>query len=408
MTGTQKLAVGLGGALLLVLAGLTPVEILGQTHPLPLLAFDWTAGPAFTAVGVLVAFRRPELPIGWLLLATTVLYGLSEIGADYSVLAYRRHHGTLPLGPLAVVLEPLWLPSTLALVLAIVLYPSGRLPSPGWRRAVQWLVLLTAIWCLAFYSLIAQTVISGTVRITRAGVLTQLDRPSGGWRAVIIPLDVIGLLTMFLTLLVWLIGQVVGYGRLDRDARLTRKWIIAGATVTFLVLIVNLLPYPFFSPTGKLSIADFADLADWALPLAMGVGILKYRLYEIDRIVSRTLSYALLTALLAGVFVGLVVLITDVLPFSSEIGVAASTLAVAALFNPLRLRVQDRVDRRFNRAHYDAQAVVDAFAARLRDTVELDAVQADLLATVIKAVEPARATVWLRGDHHSTKAQTPG
>ncbi len=127
----------------------------------------------------------------------------------------------------------------------------------------------------------------------------------------------------------------------------------------------------------------------------------KYRLYEIDRLISRTLSYAILTALLVGTFVGLVVLTTDALPFSSTVGVAASTLAAFALFNPLRRRVQRAVDRRFNRARYDAERTVAAFAARLRDAVDLDAVQAELLATVRHAVEPSHATVWLRSRERS-------
>jgi hypothetical protein len=128
----------------------------------------------------------------------------------------------------------------------------------------------------------------------------------------------------------------------------------------------------------------------------MGVGILKYRLYEIDRLISRTLSYALLTALLVGTFIGLVALTTDTLDLSGRVGVAASTLVAAALFNPLRLRIQRLVDRRFNRAHYDAEATVAAFTARLRDAVEIDAVRADLLDAVNRAVQPTQASVWIR------------
>jgi hypothetical protein len=133
-----------------------------------------------------------------------------------------------------------------------------------------------------------------------------------------------------------------------------------------------------------------------ALPVAIGVGILKYRLYEIDRLISRTLSYAILTGLLVGVFIGIVVLATDVLPFSSPVAVAASTLAAAALFNPLRLRIQRLVDRRFNRARYDAEAIVGAFTLRLRDAVDLDTVRGELLQAVTRAVQPAHASVWIR------------
>ena len=128
----------------------------------------------------------------------------------------------------------------------------------------------------------------------------------------------------------------------------------------------------------------------------MGVGILRYRLYEIDRLVSRTLSYAVLTGLLIGLFVGLVALTTDTLALSGRVGVAASTLIAAALFNPLRVRVQRLVDRRFNRAHYNAEATAAAFSARLRDAVEIDAIRSDLLEAVNRAVQPTHASVWIK------------
>jgi small basic protein len=133
-----------------------------------------------------------------------------------------------------------------------------------------------------------------------------------------------------------------------------------------------------------------------ALPVSIGIGILKYRLYEIDRLVSRTLAYAILTALLVGVFIGLIALTTDTLALSGRVGVAASTLAAAALFNPLRARVQRLVDRRFNRARYDAEATVAAFTNRLRDAVEIDAICADLLDAVNCAVEPTHASIWIK------------
>ena len=134
-----------------------------------------------------------------------------------------------------------------------------------------------------------------------------------------------------------------------------------------------------------------------ALPISIGVGILKYRLYEIDRLISRTISYAIVTALLVGVFVGRSSRsTTDVLPFSSPVGVAASTLAAAALFNPLRRRVQSAIDRRFNRARYDAAATVDAFTLRLREAIEVDAVEAGLRDVVGGAFQPAFLDVWLR------------
>jgi hypothetical protein len=132
-----------------------------------------------------------------------------------------------------------------------------------------------------------------------------------------------------------------------------------------------------------------------ALPVGIGVGILKYRLYEIDRIISRTLAYALVTGLLVGVYAGLVLLATDVLALASPVAVAASTLVAAALFSPLRRRVQQVVDRRFNRARYDADKTVTAFAARLKDAVDLDTVRDDLSSVVHQALEPAHVSVWI-------------
>jgi hypothetical protein len=144
------------------------------------------------------------------------------------------------------------------------------------------------------------------------------------------------------------------------------------------------------------AVSEVGYISVGALPVGIGVGILKYRLYEIDKLISRTLSYAILTGLLVGVFIGIVALATDVLPFSSPVAVAASTLAATALFNPLRLRVQRFVDRRFNRARYDAEAIVTAFTLRLRDAVDLDTVRGELLAAVDGAVQPTHASLWIR------------
>ena len=132
-----------------------------------------------------------------------------------------------------------------------------------------------------------------------------------------------------------------------------------------------------------------------ALPVSIGIGILKYRLYEIDRIISRTLAYAIITGLLAGVYAGLVLLTTQVFRVHTPVAVAASTLAAAALFNPVRQRVQNAVDRRFNRARYDADQTAAAFAARLKDAVDLDSVRDDLADVVHQALEPAHVSVWI-------------
>ena len=142
-------------------------------------------------------------------------------------------------------------------------------------------------------------------------------------------------------------------------------------------------------------VGNYAWFGWAALPVSIGIAILRYRLYDIDRIISRTLAYAIVTGLLVGVYAGLVLLATRVLSFHTPVAVAASTLAAAALFNPLRRRVQRAVDRRFNRARYNAGKTVAAFAARLQDAVDLDAVQDDLAGVVHQALEPAHVSVWI-------------
>jgi hypothetical protein len=144
------------------------------------------------------------------------------------------------------------------------------------------------------------------------------------------------------------------------------------------------------------TIAKLGYFALIALPISIGIGILRYRLYEIDKLISRTLSYALLTGLLVGVFAGVVLLTTRVLPFSSPVGVAASTLAAAGLFAPLRSRLQRIVDRRFNRARYDAEALVTAFGARLRDAVDPETVLSELATAAGGSLQPAHVSVWIK------------
>jgi hypothetical protein len=185
--------------------------------------------------------------------------------------------------------------------------------------------------------------------------------------------------------------QVLNWRRAAGERRQQQKWLASGALVT----LVGFALGAAFS--GGVA-GEITGIGIGALPVGIGVGILKYRLYEIDRLISRTVAYALVTALLVGVYVGLVLLATHVLEVSSPVAVAASTLIAAALFNPLRRRVQQLVDRRFNRARYDAEHTVMVFAARLMDAVDLDTVRDDL-AGVANALEPTHVSVWSNQDH---------
>jgi hypothetical protein len=193
----------------------------------------------------------------------------------------------------------------------------------------------------------------------------------------------------------WL--RTLSYRRASGVRRQQFKCVMGGLTVCLLAMCA------LASGTasgGNSLLAQIWSQVPWvafsALPISIGLAILRYRMYDIDRLVSRTLSYTILTALLVGTFIGLVSLTTNTLALSGRVGVAASTLAAAALFNPLRKHIQRLVDRRFNRARYDAEATVAAFTARLRDAVEIDAIAADLLDAVNHAVRPAHASIWIR------------
>ena len=197
--------------------------------------------------------------------------------------------------------------------------------------------------------------------------------------------------------LAFIARQALSWRRSSGDRRQQLKWLASGAAISIICLLLAAnfsSSSPGNGPTlwGVLSTLAWMGVA--ALPISIGVAILKYRLYDIDRIISRTLAYAIVTGLLVGVYAGLVLLATQVLRFHSTVAVAASTLVVAALFNPVRRRVQHAVDRRFNRARYDAEKLVAAFAARLQDAVDPDAVRADLTGVVHSALAPTHVSLW--------------
>ncbi len=200
--------------------------------------------------------------------------------------------------------------------------------------------------------------------------------------------------------LVWVGRLVFSFRQARGEHRLQLKWLLGGSATTtssaLLLVVVSSLQTHAASGIVKDVVGFVLAVGLAALPLSLGVGILKFRLYDIDRLISRTLAYATVTGLLSGVYIGSVTLATRVLPFSSPLGVAASTLAAVALFNPLRRRVQRLVDRRFNRARYDAQATIDAFAYRLREDVELEVVSSECVRAVQTSVEPAYVSLWLR------------
>jgi hypothetical protein len=199
----------------------------------------------------------------------------------------------------------------------------------------------------------------------------------------------------------WLsfVGRLaLSWRRTSAERRQQLKWLLSGSAISLVSGLIGNFTGVFdpHAPAAVQAVISFInDFGFVALAVCVGVAILKYRLYEIDRLISRTLAYAIVTGLLVGVYAGLVLLATQVLTIKSPIAVAGSTLATAALFSPVRARVQRLVDRRFNRARYDADRTVVAFAARLQDAIDLDGVRADLVATIHWVLEPAHVSVWI-------------
>jgi len=342
---------------------------------------------AFALPGLVVARRQPGNPIGWLLLGLGMYAGVITDVGRYAVLDYHFHHGHLPFGPAAALLETgLWTGTFLVLPLVILLFPDGRLPR-RWRR-VLWLYLADAGLVAAYFLGAAGWAMSRQpVAVDAAGQLIKQPSPPG---LTALAVALVVALPVFWVLFV--VRQALSWRRATGDRRQQLKWLMSGAAVT----VVGLAGIFGFSSSPSLLVLEIASFfASFALPVAISVAILKYRLYDIDRIISRTLAYAIVTGLLIGIYTGVVLLATRVLPLSSPVAVAASTLAVAALFNPVRRRVQAVVDRRFNRARYDADKAIAAFAARLTGAVDLDSVREDLASAVHQALEPARVSVWI-------------
>jgi hypothetical protein len=352
------------------------------------LSIDITAGVvivvSFAGVGLVVALRQPGNPIGWLMIVFTLAYVLGAAANYYAALYYAFGHRGLVLAPLAVLLGSVQTPSYAMIPVVILLFPDGRVPGRRWRWAV-WayagLVALTIALILAEAVAVLASPsfrVSPTGNVTGSSHLAQWLANPPAW------LDIPLLAGIVVIGLSFVGHQVLSWRRAEGDRRQQIKWLACGGAVA----TASLLLAAVFGVAWLL-----AGLA--ALPVGIGVGILRYRLYDIDRIISRTLAYAVVTGLLVGVYAGLVLLATRVLPISSPVAVAGSTLAAAALFSPLRRRVQQVVDRRFNRARYDADRTIAAFAARLQDAMDLGAVQDDLTGVVHKALEPAHLSVWI-------------
>jgi hypothetical protein len=330
---------------------------------------------SFALVGALIAVRAGNR-LGWLFLAAAAVTALSVAAKTYAArippdglpgAAWAGWALTISLG----VAAPL-------LFLIPLLFPDGRPPSPRWQPVV---------WVAVFAGLV-EAVSSAISDVNFTSNFRHLRDPV----VLVAPLTTAYNLALLVGPLVFVTGaaaMIVRYRRPGQEQRLQLKWFVYASAVAALVV------FAAGEFGGNNPLPEF-EIVVPLIPAAVGIAIFKYRLYDIDRLISRTLAYVIVTGLLVGVYAGLVIL-AGVLGFSTPPAVAIATLAAAALFSPLRRRVQRAVDKRFNRVRYDAELTTAAFAARLRDAVDLDIVRAELLGVVDSAVQPAHLSVWTAG-----------
>jgi len=373
--GARGLAVALLGLTVALLASSLVIGLTGGEGWTAELGFIPVAA-SFAVVGALVAARTGNR-LGWLFLGAGTVSAVTVVANVY---AARAAAAELP--------EAAWAGWTLTVILGMVpllffltllLFPDGRLPSPRWRPVV-WVAVISGL---------AAMVCPAVSDVNFSSNFPKLRDPV----MLVAPLRTVNNAATGIQALLFLAAAaalIVRFRRSGQEQRLQLKWFMYASAVSALVIFAASV----LSRKGPLP--EF-EIVVPLIPAAVGVAILKYRLYEIDRLISRTLAYAVVTGLLIGVYAGLVIVATQVFRFRTPVAVAASTLVVAALFSPLRRRVQHVVDRRFNRVRYDADQTVAAFAAQLRDAVDLDTVRADLLAAVNSAVEPAYISVWIAG-----------
>ena len=390
-------ATAVGVVILVLAAALVPLLLLARqdvsSNVTPVAPFLPLA-----AVGWVIARRQPRNPIGWLLLATTAGTLLSADCSPYTWLVYRLGHH-LPLGPVVLLLNMSYLTLYVALPLVILLFPDGVLESPRWRWVLRAYLAVVACMVVSAYVVVVSVILAHHVRLDANGGLAALDSPAGNtaWLSRVVILSFPVLVAFWLVF----VGRLVlSWRRADGERRQQLKWLLSGCAIAIASGVPAVLTGVFEThpPAAAQAIINVLNNFSFiALAVCLGVAILKYRLYEIDRIISRTLSYAIVTGLLVGLYAGLVLLATRVLTVKSPVAVAVATLAAAALFSPLRRRVQRMVDRRFNRARYDADRTVAAFAGRLQDAVDLNGLRADLLGTVYRTLEPAHVSVWISG-----------
>ncbi len=347
-------------------------------------------------VGAVLAARRPRHPVGWLLLGLGASIGLSGFIDGYALYGLLARPGSLPAARWPAIYSPAVAVAGIACVgFVLLLTPTGSLPSPRWR----WWARVAAAAPVVY--LVALTLNTEPLDPTYRSVTNPL-----GLHAFQRPIAVTHIVASGVAVVAVVVGAlslVVRFRRARGTEREQLRWVALAAVLVSLAILVVLAG---MGAGNQLLITWAAGISFAVLPLAIGAAVLRYRLYDLDRIVSRTLAYGLLTVLLGGGYAGLVLGLGQLLGRDSSLVVAAATLTVAALFQPARRRVQHAVDRRFDRRRYDAAYTIQAFSARLRQQVDLDALTAELLAVVDQTMQPTSVSLWLRPSVSASQDQS--
>ena len=346
---------------------------------------------AFAGLGALLASRRPRNPIGWVLCASSLSLGISGMVTGWYVRAFYGVPGSAAPPEMLLWLGGwIWVFGFIPLITALLLlFPDGRLPSRRWRPAGALIGSVLAALSLGY-----------AFEPGRMDDFPRVENPlglSGGLGQATTVLLAAGHVLLLLAAFVSAAAVVARFRRSRGVERQQLKWMAAAATLFVIAFGVNSVLDQALGVASGFMLLPFL----LALPAAATVAILRYRLYDLGRIVNRTLVYAALTATLGATYLGLVLLL-GLTVGESDVAIAISTLAVAALFRPARARIQEVVDRRFYRRRYDAARTLDAFSTRLRDEVDLEAVGAELRAAVRDTVQPAHLTLWFPTDRRTT------
>jgi hypothetical protein len=357
---------------------------LNATHTFGALGFV-----AFPVVGLAVARSQPRNTVAWTFLVSGLLNGINSFGQGFAAVGQRdgwpawlQFFGAWCTGWS-------WFPGLfLIITIGLLHFPNGKPVSPRWRWADKAAIATMCLWIVA-------------VGVATWGLpADELDSSSAphphGWRAVIWTFAYVCFLAILPLIVTAVSSLIVRWRRSGLVQKTQIRWVVAaGALAVIAEITIDALP-ELGVPVSDAAQTLTESASFGLIAVATGFAILRYRLYDIDRIISRSLSYVAVTGLLVGVYATVVVVTTDVLSFSSPVAGTASTLAAAALFSPVRRRVQRIVNRRFNRTSYNADATLAQFSARLRESVDLASVRADLLDTVSRSVEPSQASIWIK------------